>query len=121
MVGLPVWFQTPLVLAALALAAVAVATALLWVLFRVLPRDESERKVFGEKKGASLAGTVETQDCRTTGQCLGPCMYEWLHPLTVRMWKVREILKLFQCIGRTRKGLITRQASPQQMNARQCK
>lgn len=72
-------------------------------------------------KGASLAGTVETQDRRTTGQCLGPCMYEWLHPLTVRMWKVREILKLFQCIGRTRKGLITRQASPQQMNARQCK
>jgi len=54
-VGLPVWFQTPLVLAALALAAVAVATALLWVLFRVLPRDESEREVFGEKKGGGDA------------------------------------------------------------------
>ncbi|WP_297006142.1 hypothetical protein [uncultured Corynebacterium sp.] len=54
-VGLPVWFQTPLVLAALALVAVAVAAALRWVLFRVLPRDDAERQVFGEHRGGGDA------------------------------------------------------------------
>jgi Kef-type K+ transport system membrane component KefB len=54
-VSLPVWFQTPLVLVALALVALAVAAALLWVLFRVLPRDDSEHRVFGEHGGGGDA------------------------------------------------------------------
>lgn len=54
-VGLPVWFQTPVVLAVLALVAVAVATVLLWVLFRVLPRDQAERQVFGDGEGGGDA------------------------------------------------------------------
>lgn len=46
-VELPVWFQAPLVLAALVIVAVVVTAALLWVLSRVLPPDEAERRAFG--------------------------------------------------------------------------
>lgn len=49
-VGLPVWFQTPLVLGALACVAVVVAAALLWLLTKVVPFDAEERHAFGRSE-----------------------------------------------------------------------
>lgn len=46
-VGLPMWFQTPLVVAALALVAIAVAAVVLWLLAVIMPPNEEERQVFG--------------------------------------------------------------------------
>lgn len=46
-VGLPMWFQTPLVVAALAVVALGVAALLLWLLTIFLPIDKAERQVFG--------------------------------------------------------------------------
>jgi hypothetical protein len=58
-IGLPVWFQTPLVLAALSVVALAAAVVLLRVLALVLPPDEAERRAFGgvsRGSGGSGAG-----------------------------------------------------------------
>lgn len=53
-VGLPVWFQTPLVLAVLALFSALVAAVAMWLLNRILPYDDAERRVFGmSERGAA--------------------------------------------------------------------
>lgn len=46
-IGLPVWFQTPLVLGALTLVGLVATTVLLKVLSLALPPDEAERRAFG--------------------------------------------------------------------------
>lgn len=66
-IGLPVWFQTPLVLGALTLAGLVVTTVLLRILSLVLPPDDAERRAFGAPGTDDADDADDTDDADREG------------------------------------------------------